>query len=684
LKCPEAVSRFRAGASIYFVEISVFHRILLLSAAAVVAPACAQQVYSPENTGGVEMVVVTASPLNKRLDDTASITAQISRDDILQSGGGNLADALANIPGVSGSGFAAGASRPIIRGMDSSRVKLVENGLSSSDVSDIGPDHGVPIDPLSTQNIEVVRGAATLRYGSQAIGGVVNAINNRVPTALPDKTFSGESSVSYASVANTGEASVLADMATGKFALHADAFYRNAGNYDTPLGTQDNSFFVGNGFALGSSYFFDDNNRTGAAVIQYDAKYGIPSDTAFILMRQTKFLSRSSFNIGYGPLGALNIDGVYANYSHEEKNPDGSVNTTFKNKELDTRAEQLLGAIGPFSSAAVGLEVQNREYSAVGLDSSYLFPTVTNTVAGYVFTEAPLAEALHLESSARVENVRISGTPASDVHTERDFTPLSAAVGLLIDAADWLKLGVTASTAGRAPAQTELFARGGHDGPGTFETGDPTLKIERANSLEGTARLRFPDVTVDFSVWSSWFDNYIYGQLTGRTCDNAGICAMGGPGDLKELNYVQTGAHFRGLEGKGTYKLWDSGSGVLSAEFQGDYVRATLNGGSNVPHIPPYRLGGGLTWESDAFDAGVRLMVNGRQKDFGAFDTPTPSYTELNANIAWRPFPSAQGIQFDLVGHNLTDAVERNAASFNKDVVVMPGRDIRLVLRATL
>lgn len=662
----------------------MFRRILSLSVAAAIAPACAQQTYSPENTGGVEMVVVTATPLNKHLDDTASITSQISRDDILQSGGGNLADALANVPGVSGSGFAAGASRPIIRGMDSTRVLLVENGLSSSDVSDIGPDHGVPIDPLSTQNIEVVRGAATLRYGSQAIGGVVNAINNRVPTTLPDKDFSGETTASFASVANTGEASVLTDVATGKFAIHADAFYRNAGNYDTPLGTQDNSFFVGNGFALGSSYFFNNNNHTGVAVVQYDAKYGIPSDSTFILMRQTKFLSRSSFSTGYGLLGALNIDAVYANYSHEEKNPDGLVNTTFKNKELNARAEQIIGAFGPFASAAVGLEIQNREYSAVGLDSAYLFPTVTTTVAGYIFTETPLADALHLETSARIENERISGTPASGAAIERDFTPISAASGLLFDATDWLKLGLTASTAGRSPAQTELFARGGHDGPGTFETGDPTLKIERANSLEGTARVRLQDFTVDFSAWSSWFDNFVYGQLTGRMCDDAGVCAMGGPGNLKELNYVQTGAHFWGFEGKGTHKLWDSGSGVLSAEFQGDYVRATLTGGGNVPRIPPYRLGGGFTWESDAFDAGVQLMFNGRQNDFGAFDTPTPSYTELNANIGWRPFSSAPGVEFDLVGRNLADVVERNAASFNKDIVVMPGRDIRLVLRAAL
>jgi iron complex outermembrane receptor protein len=637
--------------------------------------------YSPERGSNVETVVVTASPIAKHIDDTAAIIANVDRDAILSSGGGTLADALANVPGVSGSGFAAGASRPIIRGMDSARVKLVENGLSSSDVSDVGPDHGVPIDPLSTQNIEVVRGAATLRYGSQAIGGVINALNNRVPVALPDKTISGEAEAAYASAANTGEISLLTDIAAGDFAIHADGFYRNAGNYGTPLGTQTNSFFVGNGFALGSSYFFGAKDHTGLALVQYDAKYGIPSDTTYILMRQTKLISRSAFDIGAGPLQTLSIDGSYANYSHEEKNPDGSVNTTFKNKEGNVRIEQTIGALGPFSSIAAGFEASNRDYSALGVDSTYLYPAITTTFAGYIFADTPLGNRLNLETSVRLENVHISGTPASNIHTGRDFTPISGAAGLLYTATDWLKFGLTASTAGRAPAQTELFARGAHDGPGTYETGDPWLKTERANSVEATARVKMEKFSFDFSLWSSWFDNYIYGDQTGRTCDEAGICIAGDGRDLRELFYRQSAAHFRGLEGKGRYELWDAGTGVLSVEFQGDYVRATLAGGANVPRIPPWRAGGGLAWDSDDFGAEFQVMQAGKQTQYGAFDTATPGYTDVSARVSW---PVMDGWSLDLIGRNLADQVERNAASFNKDTVIAPGREVRVVLRAKI
>lgn len=662
----------------------MFRSTLLLTAAAaaLLSPVSAQQMYAPERSGGsVETVVVTASPIAKHIDDTAAIVANVDRASILSSGGGTLADALANVPGVTGSGFAAGASRPIIRGMDSARVKLVENGLSSSDVSDVGPDHGVPLDPLSTQNIEVVRGAATLRYGSQAIGGVVNALNNRVPVALPSQTISGEAAAAYGYAANSGEVSLMTDIKAGQFAIHADGFYRNAGDYSTPLGTLENSFFTGNGFALGSSYFFNDKDRTGLGVIQYDAKYGIPGEDAFILMRQTKFVSRSSFDIGAGPLQALTIDGSYANYSHEEKAPDGSVAALFKNKETNLRIEQLVDALGPFSSMAAGFEFANRDYSALGEATDYLRPSITNTFAGYLFADTPIGSRLNLETSVRIENVHIAGTPASDIRTSRDFTPISGAAGLLYTANDWLKLGVTASTAGRAPAQTELFARGGHDGPMTYEIGDPTLKTERANSFEATARVKTGRFSFDLSLWSSWFDNYIYGDLTGQMCNDEGTCAVGGEGELKELFYRQNAAHFRGLEGKGRFALWDSGDGVLSAEFQGDYVRATLAGGANVPRIPSWRAGGGLLWESDAFDAEFQVMQTGKQTQYGAFDSETPGYTDVSARLSW---PLTPGWNLDLVGHNLADQVERNAAAFNKDVVIAPGRDVRLVLRTTL
>ncbi len=629
----------------------------------------------------VETVVVTASPIAQNADAFSTIVDVVDRDQILAQGGSNLADALKDVPGVAGTSFAAGASRPVIRGMDATRVRVLEDGVSSSDVSDIGPDHGVPIDPMITQRIEVVRGAATLRYGSQAIGGVINAINNRVPLTLPDQPVAVEANAGYDSVSDGGEGGVMVDGAAGQFAFHGDAFIRRDSDYDTPLGTQVNSYSHGDGFSGGGSYFFGDS-RVGAAVVHYDANYGIPSDTTHIVMQQTKFLTDDSFAIGAGPLQTINVQGGYAAYRHTENEPDGSVDSTFINKEWDSRVEAVFGRIGPLSNSALGFQYENRSYSALGEDSDYLFPTYTQSEAGYVFTELPFTSDLKLQAAGRIELVHITGTPASDTYTRRNFTPISGSAGLLWDATDNLKLGLTVSSAARAPAQTELFARGGHDGPETFETGDPSLKMERSNSLEGTVRTSLGPVTLEGSLWGAKFSNYIYGNLTGRTCDDDGNCGPGDFGDLKELNYAQRDADFWGAEAKASAPLLRREAGTLAVNMLADYVKASFgDGGGNVPRIQPYRVGGGLSWTSQAFDASFLVLGVGSRNSVAAFETPTDGYIDVSAQATWRPFPQLQGFAIELVGHNLTDEVERNAVALNKDVVVLPGRDIRILLR---
>lgn len=629
-------------------------------------------------------IVITASPIPQDSDDVPTIVAKVNRKQILQSGGSSIADALAEVPGISATGFASGASRPIIRGMDATRVRILEDGVSSSDVSDVGPDHGIPVDPLSAQSIEVVRGAATLRYGSQAIGGVVNAINNRVPSSLPTTPISGEAIGSYGSAAKSGDGSGLVDAKLGNFALHADGFYRETSDYDTPLGVQQNSFFRGHSESLGGSYFFGPNSDShiGAAIIQYNSKYGIPSDSTYIDLRQTKVIGRSSFALGSGVLKTLNIDATYADYTHDEDDPDGTIETTFRNKEFDGRAELLLGKLGFIQNTAIGVEVQNRKFQAIGEDSSYLFPTTTQSEAAFIFAETPLAARLKLQVSGRVERVHVDGTPKSDVFTNVDFTPVSGAIGALYEVSDAIKLGLTFSSTGRAPAITELFARGGHDGPNTFETGDPRLKIERANSLEGTLRVRKDKFRFDGSVYSTWFNNYIYGDLTGRTCDDDGNCVDNNSEELKELNYRQQGAHFWGAEGQASYELFKaSNGGALEAKVLADYTRATLDNGSNVPRIPPYRYGGGLSWTSTSFDLGFLLLHSGKQDKFGDFDTETPGFNALSAHVSWRPLKAYPGVELAVVGQNLTNDVQRDAAALNKDDVVMMGRNIRVVLR---
>jgi len=654
----------------------------LLLAASAVTVLCAGPAWGEDAAPkSVSEVVVTASPIAGDPDRFATIVDQVKRDDVLSNGGSSLADTLRDLPGVAGTGFATGASRPVIRGMDAQRVKVVENGQSSSDVSDVGPDHGVPIDPLAAQTVEVVRGAATLRYGSQAIGGVVNAINNRIPRK-PIAGVAGEGSLAYNSVAGSGEGSLMLDAGAGPFAMHIDGFGRHASDYDTPLGKQQNSFFRGSGQSVGASYFFgDDASRVGASGTHYEARYGIPSDDTFIRMRQDKGAFGSSLHVNAGPLQTIDLDLSYADYTHSEIDPAGNVVlSTFNNKEWDSRAEAVFGAMGPLSAAALGVQWQDRKFAALGEGADYLLPTHTKSVAGFAFIEAPVG-VLQFQGAARVERVEITGTPASGASTRRDFTPLSVSAGFTYDASDDLRLGLTATSAGRAPAQTELFARGPHDGPQTFETGDPSLKIERAISLEATARYRLGSGgKVEASAWGTRFNGYIFGELTGRTCDDAGACAFDSPEELKELNYTQRDANFWGVELKGDFPIAKAMGGDLSVNVLGDYVRAKFTGGGgDVPRIQPGRLGGGLSWASKSLDAGFLVLAVSSQDHVGIADSPTDGYTSVDAQVAWRPLDGSRRLELLLVAHNLADETIRNATALNKDDVVMPGRDVRVV-----
>jgi iron complex outermembrane receptor protein len=640
-------------------------------------------VLAADPNSSIETVVVSASPITPE-DKLATIVDTVDRDEILRAGGANLADALANTPGVTGTAFASGASRPVIRGFDANRVRTLEDGIGSFDVADVGPDHGVPVDPLSAQRIEVIRGAATLRYGSQAIGGVINAINNRVPNRRPDEPFAAEFTGMYGSNADTWQGSAMMDGRAGDFALHADGFRRDTDDYDIPGGTMANSFFRGSGYSGGGSYFFD-KNRVGAAVVHYDSEYGIPGEENFIDMKQDKQLLRASFSPGLGAFQTLNIEGGHADYEHHERDPETlEAHATFRDDEWDARAEALFGRFGAFSAGALGVQLQSREFSALGEAEDYLLPATTDSVAIFGFADLPLTGRLHLHAGARVDSIETAGTPANDVATRVDFTPVSASAGLLFDVTDAWSLGLTLASAARAPAQSELFARGPHEGSGTFETGDPTLRVERANSLEATLRYELADSQFEGALWTAHFDDYVFGALSGRTCDEAGNCYDGDVAELRELNYQQRDAEFWGAEAKVSFDVLDVSAGNLQAIGLADYVRAKLEGGENVPRIPPYHVGGGLNWDARSVSAGFLVKYAGRQDRVGEGETPTDGFYSVDAQATWRPLESHPDFQIALVGRNLTDEVQRNAVSLNKDEVMLPGREVRLMVRAAL
>jgi len=657
---------------------------LALGAAAIafhVGAACAQDEPAPDER--IEKVVVTASPIAKSRDQFSTIVGTADREDLTREGGLNIADALTQVPGVTSSTFAAGSGRPIIRGFDSSRVRVLENGLGSFDVSDISADHGVPIDPLAMQRVEVVRGPATLRYGSQAIGGVVNAINNRIPTTLGDEPFAGDLHFATGSVDSSSEIAGLADGHFGNFAWHLDGVKQDYDDYDIPIppGTMTNTAADGLGYSGGGS-FIGSSGYIGAAYVHFESEYGIPAEDAFIDMEQDKGLFAAEWRDPFAGFTAFRVNAGVSDYTHDEVIPGEGPASTFNDEQYEVRSELVHGALGPFSAAAVGVQLQNRKFSALGEGADFLFPTVTDSFGVYGFAEAPIGSGVNLEFGARYESTEVEGTPISDVFTTREFEPVSGSVGLLIKASDDLTFGLNAFYAERAPNQVELYARGPHEADGTFAIGDPVLDLEKALNLEANARLVLPKVTAELTVFRTDFEGFIFGAFSGNSYDEDGTFHPDLSGEFRELVYVSRDATFTGGEFQAEAELATFGESELSLEVMADTVRAKLDAGGNVPRIPPVRVGGGLRLDGPVLDVYARLLHAFDQDDVADLETPTDGYTRLDAGVTWHAVKRADGaeINLSLIGRNLTDEEIRNAAAFNKDEVVLPGADVRLVL----
>ncbi|UZF91946.1 TonB-dependent receptor [Bosea sp. NBC_00550] len=647
-------------------------------------------------------------PLNRSFSSVTVLTAP----DILRNGGRTLGDQLANEPGITNSGFApGGADRPVIRGLDNVRVRIQENGIGSQDVSDLGEDHGVPIDPLAAQRIEVIRGPGTLRYGSQAIGGVVSVENNRIPSMLIAPGFHAETRSSVSSVDNGFENSALIDARSGQFVIHGDIYHRNAEDYRIPGGRQFNSFSRSHGQAIGGTYFLQ-NGFIGFSLSHFTSLYGIPGNDAAqsrtrIDLEQTRLASKGEFQIDGGFIDTIRYWVGGSVYRHDEKglNGDGLFETaaTFKNREVEGRVEAQLKpvdiGIGRLTSA-FGVQFGRQEIGTAGEAGGLLLPATTQTAALYNFNELQLLPGTKLQAAGRIDYARVSGTgaifpadllgasgdPTDDPRTRR-FVPLSASIGLLQD----LPYGFVASLAGsyieRAPKAAELFSRGAHDAPGTFEIGDPNLRKEAAKTVELGLRRSAGPWRFDASLYATRYEGFIYRHVTGTRCDDE-FTSCGTGDELTQVIYSQRNATFLGGELKTQYDLFAIGPHVFGIEGQYDIVRAKFSGGENVPRIPPQRLGGGLFWRGgESWQARVTLLHAFSQKRTAPEETTTDGYNLLNAELSYRfkikesplgPVELTAGVN----GTNLLNETIRNAVSFRKDEVVLPGRGVRAFLSA--
>jgi len=662
-------------------------------------------------------------------DQFATVTV-VPNDELRRNGAATLGDLLFSKPGITGSSFApGGSSRPIIRGLDVNRVRIQEDGIGANGASDLGEDHFVPVDPLTTDQVEVIRGPATLRFGSQAIGGVVEATNNRIPTMIPWRGISTEFRGAGTSVDNGIDGAVLLDAGAGNFAFHADASGRKTEDYRVPHypylndasgapnatqsaafnGRQPNSAARNDGQAVGGSYIFNEG-FLGIAVVQNNALYHIPGidgedHNTRIDAKQTKVLTKGEWRAPNAAVDSIRFWGGVTDYKHNEiglandtdPTSDG-IRQTFTNKEQEGRVEAQLA---PFNlrfatlTTAIGVQGGHQELTAPSPDNAGLWaPNSNRRIAGYMFNEFKFSEATKAQLAGRIERVNLSGISRVfdssglifSMPVSPGYTPKSASIGL-IQNLPWDLVGsVTAQYVERAPKPAELFSGGGHDATVTFDKGNSSLKIEAAESLEVGLRRAQGPFRFEATAYYTKFKGFIFRRLTGDTCDgDTGACGPG-VGDLNEAIYSQADATFRGGEFQSQWDLMPLGTGMFGIEDQFDVVRATFSDGTNVPRIPPVRVGGGVFWRDANWLARVRLIHAFAQNNIATIaETPTPGYDDLHAelNYKWKPAKPKPGelseINVGISGSNLLNQGIRNSVSYSKDEVLMPGASVRLL-----
>ena len=675
-------------------------------------------------------IIVTA-PVARSERDVLQGTSVLSGEALTRDLRPTIGETLTRLPGVSATSFGPSASRPILRGFQGERIRVLTDGIGSIDVSNTSVDHDVVIDPLLAERVEVLRGPSSLLFGSSAVGGVVNVVDTRIPRSRPEKGYRLSGIGTYGSAASERSGELAGDVAVGEYlVLHADGSYLKTDNLriggyalspasraaalsqvglpqtaDEPIDFAANAAIrdrLPNSFSetwtagVGAS-IITDTGQLGISYSHYDSFYGIPvryatevgqeQEAPRLDLVQNRVDLRGEVETGGGFLDRIRVRAGHATYRHFELEESGEIGTAFYNNGLEGRLELVQARKGAWSGAS-GVQYFNRQFNVVG-EEAFLPRNETSQTGIFTLQQLDFGP-LKAEAGARYE---WTDQTAQNDSEDRFFSgkskygAFSGSLGASYGLSDDVRIGLNGSYTERAPSAEELFANGGHAGTQAYELGNPNFRLERSWGIEATLHAHSDRVNFDASAYYNWISNFIYeNQVDQGICEGAAVQygAVGREVDLPCFQYTQADARYYGFEADLSANLFTLGTTRINADVLGDYVHASIVDQGPVPRIPAPRVLGGLEAQGDAFTARAEVEHVFDQNRTAPFETRTDDYTMVNASLSFSPFGRDNKTQLIVSANNIFDVTARRAASFLKDFAPLAGRDLRATLRFSL
>ena len=657
-------------------------------------------------------IVVTAIYSRNQADILAG-TSVMTGDELKRERRPNIGDTLARLPGVSATSFGPNASRPVLRGFQGERVRVLADGIGSFDVSNTSVDHAVVINPLTADRIEVLRGPTALLFGSSAIGGVVNVIDSRIPRTVPKSGFHADVIGTYGSAAKERSVGSRVDLGLGEnFVIHLDGSYLKtddlrAGGFvltapfraEAAAGPDDEiadladlkgripnsaarTWEVAGGFAYITPQF-----NFGASVSRYDSLYGVPVRYATVApapgeegpeevrldVKQTRIDVRSEYAPETGFFDAIKFRGGHANYKHNELEDTGAIGTTFRSKGSEARLE-LVQRDRDGWRGAIGAQYFRRSLTIIGAEK-FLPPSTTSQIGLFTVQSFDLG-GFRAEAGARIESSRLRADADADLGNpalSRNFTSLSGSLGGNYELTGGVRLGVNLSYTQRAPAAEELFSNGPHAGTQAFEIGNPLFDKEKSTGIELVLKANTGPFRFSGSLYHSWFSNFIYEQPDGTVQDG-----------LPVFTFLQNKARHYGFEAEAAYDIVKRDDLTVTLDLVADQTRAKIirtGPDTSAPRIPAFRILGGIEANTDKIGLRAEVERVAGQRRVAAFETTTKAYTLVNASLSTRPWGAEKDVALILSFNNIFDVDARRHASFLKDYAPLAGRDFRATLQ---